>query len=372
MNDANRRAMWAKGGIYGNGKSKNPTVPNTSRSFSSRSFALNIPGTQGYKDNQLAKTASKNEARKTKDNEKKAREKLLTIQENYEKQIQEQKDLLKKGRISAGKFEQTMNKIRPEYAQRVVLPFGGGRMELSEEAKEQEKILVNKIDVNERDTEELMRKKREDSDSGNKTSMGFGKSGGTKLTSQELKKLDEDIEELREEKKLLDVDIIKLTGINRDTSNNRNAMVGKIEDTRIGAGFEGRDETYANSPGRETDSEKGLLPSGKETRDKDEKEARQELQYGEKVTTFPQGYQKKRKDEDTGEYTNKLASTVAEKQIQNLHNGLLLQNYLNDMEIGANYDVGQVPDPKYQDPVEIKGMGALRTLLAERAGRRGQ
>tara|TARA_B110000495_G_scaffold49178_1_gene41112 strand:+ start:81 stop:1196 length:1116 start_codon:yes stop_codon:yes gene_type:complete len=369
MNDSNRRAMWAKGGIYGKNERNNNVVPNTSRSFSSRSFSLNVPGTQGYKDNQKAKTASKNEANRTKENEKNARNKLIDQQKEFDNKQKEIINDLKKGIISEGKATQLLNQNRPVYAQRVVLPFGG-KMELTQEAKEQEKILVNKIDVNERDTEELMRKKREDSDGGNLSAMGFGKSGGTKLTSQELKKLNEELEELREDKKLLDVEIIKLTGINRDTSNNRNAMVGKIEDTRIGAGFEGKDETYANSPGRATDSEIGLLPSGKETRDKDEKEARQLLQYGENITTFPQGYQKKRKDE-SGEYTSKLADTVAEKQLQNLHDGLLLQNYLNDMEIGANYDAGQVPDPKYNDPTDRKGMGALRTLLAERAGRGG-
>ncbi len=119
--------------------------------------------------------------------------------------------------------------------------------------------------------------------------------------------------------------------------------------------IETRKNEKPSSPGRATEADEALgLPKEITDRRTQASQAYYEGITGEEVPTFGTiPYQTKRLDYGTGEYTSRLSDSRREKQMANLQ------------ENPNIYEENQQADPTQE---EFKGMGALRILLAERAG----
>jgi hypothetical protein len=346
-------------GIYQK-ETSNKAVPTTTKT----NFNLQLPGyrnfMQGRRDEMAYRKSTKETNKKINEKDKKAKEQLKLEFDENEKKIKDIRKQMDKGKISSGEAQLLVGKIMGGTTIKTgAMP--SGKIELDEMGQHHKRILEKRIADNKKAQEDLTKQKSDNKTTKAKTATGSGNtSEDTKEWNDDLQK---DLEKLQKEKTELQLELVNITGGNPDTSYNKNAMVPSIEKQWGESG---------NSPSRKTESDVGSLPSGKTIRDREEKEARHELQYGESIPTFTSKYpyQKKRKDPYTGEYTSQMADTNIEKELARMAQGyspdLTNEQLAEALEtISKNTQID--PTQYYKEP---KGMGALIGLRASMAGRR--
>jgi hypothetical protein len=338
-------------GIYQN-KTSNKAVPTTKTNVN-----LQIPGINNFmqnrRDEMAYRKSTKETNKKINEKDKKAKEQLKHQFDENEKKIKEIRKQMDKGKISSGEAELLVGKIMGGTTIKTgAMP--SGKIKLDEMGQHHKRMLEKRIAENEKAQEDLTKQKSDNKTTKAKTGM-ISSTGDTKEWNDDLQK---ELEKLQNEKTKLQLDLTEFTGGNPDTTYNKNAVVPSIEKQWGESG---------NSPSRKTESDVGSLPSGKTIRDKEEKEARHELQYGEDIPTFTT-YQKKRKDPYTGEYTSQMADTNIEKELARMAQGYSpdltneqLQEVLESISKNTQLDPTQYKEPK--------GMGALIGLRAVMAGR---
>jgi len=334
-------------GIYQK-ETSNKAVPTTKTNFN-----LQLPGyhnfMQGRRDEMAYRKSTKETNKKINEKDKKAKEQLKQKFDENEKKIKAIRKQMDKGKISSGEAQLLVGKIMGGTTERTgALP--SGKIELDEMGQHHKRILEKRIADNKKAQEDLALKRIT-----NKNIPEIGKETLSKEDSETLEKL-------QNEKTELQLELVNKTGVNPDTTYNKNAMIPSIEKQWGESG---------NSPSRRTESD-GSLPSGKTIRDREEKEARHELQYGEDIPTFSKDmpYQKKRKDPYTGEYTSQMADTNIEKELARMAQGYspdLSNEQLAEVLETISKNTQIDPTQHYKEP---KGMWALRGVRAEMAGRR--
>ena len=359
------RPTGQRSGIYYQ-KGNDKTIPANVKNFE----YLNVNNfIQNRRDEIAYKKSIKEQNKKINENEKKYKADLKNKLDEREKKYKEITKQMDKGKITSGEAELLLNKVTGGNTKtRVVLP--SGKIALDEMGQHHKRIIEKRIAENEKAQEDLTKQKSDNKTTKAKTATGSGNtSEDTKEWNDDLQK---ELDKLQIEKTKLELDLTEFTGGNPDTTYNKNAMVAKIEDPRENAGFLGGSEK-GSSPSRKTESDEGSFPAGKTIRDREEKEARQALQYGDKIPTFTTiPYQKKRKDPYTGEYTSQMADTNIEKQIASLIENAEKQqgNDLSNEQLAEALESisknVQTDPTQYETP---KGMGALIGLRASMAGR---
>jgi len=324
-----------------------------------------IPGIssslQNARDERAYRKSTKETNKKINEKDKKAKGNLKKKLDLNEAEIKEIRKQMDKGKISSGEAELLVGKIMGGTTKKTgAMP--SGKIELDEMGQHHKRILEKRIAENEKAQEDLTKQKSDNKTTKAKTATG---SGNTSEDTKEWNKdLQDDLEKLQNDKTKLQLELTEFTGGNPDTTYNKNAVVPSIEKQWGESG---------NSPSRRTESD-GSLPSGKTIRDREEKDARHELQYGEDIPTFSKDmpYQKKRKDPYTGEYTSQMADTNIEKELARMAQGYSPQENLTNEQLAEALETisknTQIdPTQYYKEP---KGMGALIGLRAEMAGRR--
>ena len=290
------------------------------------------------KENRIATQARKDQKADEDLKEKKLEQNLTKEWKEHDEKIKAIQKEFKKGRIDSGEAQKRMNKITStNKTEKQILP--SGQINLTKDGltikNKKEKELADKNMKIEKISQEV-------------TFEGKTNTFADNITNDKTEKeRQEKLRKLREEKLGLEYDLLKLTGTNPLTKYNKDAMTPSIET---------RKNEKPSSPGRVTEADEALgLPKEITDRRTQASQAYYEGITGEEVPTFGTiPYQTKRLDYGTGTYSNALSDSRREKQMANLQNNPDL------------YEENQQADPTQE---EAKGMGALRTLLAERAGR---
>ena len=333
-----------------NGQAVDIDISNSAKVDPTRRKTSNLPSNKQnhqmpsilakLKENRIATQARKDQKADEELKEKKLEQNLTKEWKEHDEKIKAIQKEFKKGRINAGEAQKQMNKITStNKTEKQILP--SGQINLTKDGltikNKKEKELTDKNMKIEKISQEV-------------TFEGKTNTFADNITNDKTEKeRQEKLRKLREEKLGLEYDLLKLTGTNPLTKYNKDAMTPSIET---------RKNEKPSSPGRATEADEALgLPKEITDRRTQASQAYYEGITGEEVPTFGTiPYQTKRLDYGTGTYSNALSDSRREKQMANLQNNPDL------------YEENQQADPTQE---EAKGMGALRTLLAERAGRGG-
>jgi hypothetical protein len=427
-----------RGGIYQQGErsEKFKVRPIPEKSTYGKD-ALRIPGINNFMDKrreeQAYNKANKEQIQKIKEKEKNETEKLLIEETEKSKKKKEIRKLLEKGRIDSTEAKKRFGKLgdNAETVQKGKLPQD--RIELTESSK---KLLKSWQKLQGKQELELENLNALGSKIVDENGNVIGGQGAEKITDENRNKnstkLIEEIKELKEKIKkseaemndaksssggfITDDDSVekyydslllsledKIKKVNdsgkSDIANEKKELEGKIKNTKIKIlEITGKDpdSKFYQSPlatttdnmfgslERRSESDKGAFHAGKTIRDREEKEARQALQYGDKIPTFTTiPYQKKRKDPYTGEFVSQMADTKIDKQLASIIANAETQGYLDsgksmsaeDFNTLSESDLKKYAEKYYETPDDPtqnktpKGMGALIGLRASMAGR---
>jgi hypothetical protein len=344
-----------------------PTRRPTSSSHlpSKKVFRYHLPSIKAHLNENLAEKKARNEQlKKIEINEKESRKNLREDQKNYDEQKKSIIKDMEKGRITSGKATQMLSKIRPNYEPEKTGALPSGKIQLNEFGQHMKTNLENQILKNKKAQEDLTKQKSDNKTTKAKTATGSGNtSEDTKEWNDDLQK---ELEKLQKTETELELDLLKVTGVNPETEFNKNAVIPPIEK---------REKERSGSPGRVADSLEGSIPKEiAERRDQASKEYHEGLS-GEPVPTFTTiPYQTRRIDPETGEFTSKLSDSKYEKQLKNMFAEAEKQGYYTNESLSneqlaealENISKNARIDPTQETP---KGMGALIGLRAEMAGR---
>jgi hypothetical protein len=331
-----------------NGNAVDIDLSNSARVDPTRRQTSNLPSNkqnhqvpsilEKFRENRIHAQARKDQKKDEVLKEKKLEQNLTKEWKEHDEKVKAIQKEFKKGRIDSGEAQKRMNKITStNKTEKQILP--SGQINLTKDGiklkNKTEKELADKNNQIEKISQEV-------------TFEGKTNTFADNITNDKTEKeRQEKLRKLREEKLGLEYDLLKLTGTNPLTKYNKDAMTPSIET---------RKNEKPSSPGRATEADEALgLPKEITDRRTQASQAYYEGITGEEVPTFGTiPYQTKRLDYGTGEYSSRLSDSRREKQIENLKDNPNI------------YEDDQQADPTIQ---EEKGMGALRILLAERAGR---
>jgi hypothetical protein len=349
-------------GIYQK-ETSNKAVPTTTKT----NFNLQLPGyrnfMQGRRDEMAYRKSTKETNKKINEKDKKAKEQLKLEFDENEKKIKDIRKQMDKGKISSGEAQLLVGKIMGGTTIKTgAMP--SGKIELDEMGQHHKRILEKRIADNKKAQEDLTKQKSDNKTTKAKTATGSGNtSEDTKEWNDDLQK---ELEKLQKTETELELDLLKVTGVNPETEFNKNAVIPPIEK---------REKERSGSPGRVADSLEGSIPKEiAERRDQASKEYHEGLS-GEPVPTFTTiPYQTRRIDPETGEFTSKLSDSKYEKQLKNMFAEAEKQGYYTNESLSneqlaealENISKNARIDPTQETP---KGMGALIGLRAEMAGR---
>ena len=291
-----------------------------------------------FKENRIATQARKDQKKDEELKEKKLEQNLTKEWKEHDEKIKAIQKEFKKGRIDSGEAQKRMNKITStNKSEKQILP--SGQINLTDDGIKLKESYEKSLQQNTNEIEKISQEM---------TFEGKTNTFADNITNDKTEKeRQEKLKKLKEEKLLIEYNLLNLTGTNTLTQFNKDAMTPSIET---------RKNEKPSSPGRATEADEALgLPKEITDRRTQASQAYYEGITGEEVPTFGTiPYQTKRLDYGLGEYSNKLSDSRRNKEMANLQNNPDL------------YEEYQQADPTQEQP---KGMGALRTLLAERAGR---
>lgn len=338
--------------------------------------------------------------------EKKYQKQTKQKSKEYQQKLKEITDLLEAGKLDSSKFDLKQEELHQKYfpQSNETLPSGqGSPVELNDTGKKAVKQLDKIIDSSQDVVEKLKLKKQEiesdlkqENENVNeqpekeleykkiqeeiKELKKSGSSFGTAESINDLEKRKQEIKsELNElhntsrktklEKELkqtqnelvnaenlqtkTELQKLNITGTPVDSAFTKNAVTPNIDDAKA---HTNRGGEKTNATGRSTDSLTGSLPDETISRRNDSKESYEQGIYGEPAIIFPEGYQEKRKDPYTDEYTSKLSDYARNN---------LMKKLAESPQIYTDGYIDPITNPEHQ----INGIGALISLRAERMGK---
>ena len=331
-----------------NGNAVDIDLSNSARVDPTRRQTSNLPSNkqnhqvpsilEKFRENRIHAQARKDQKKDEVLKEKKLEQNLTKEWKEHDEKVKAIQKEFKKGRIDSGEAQKRMNKITStNKTEKQILP--SGQINLTKDGIKLKTSYEKSLQENANEIEKI--------------SQAVAFEGKTNTFADNItndkteKERDEKLRKLKEDKLRIEYNLLNLTGTNPLTQFNKDAMTPSIET---------RKNEKPSSPGRATEADEALgLPKEITDRRTQASQAYYEGITGEEVPTFGTiPYQTKRLDYGTGEYSSRLSDSRREKQMANLQENPNL------------YEDDQQADPTIQ---EEKGMGALRILLAERAGR---